>query len=63
MSISSNETIKLENKPNKGQEREMGANCKNKNATIIINLMIEDIRQKITRQSQSGSAAMARFVY
>ena len=27
-----------------------------------INLMIESDRQKIARQSQSGSAAMARFV-
>ena len=25
--------------------------------------MIESVRQKIARQSQSGSAAMARFVY
>jgi hypothetical protein len=28
-----------------------------------INLMIESDRQKISRQSQSGSAAMARFFY
>ena len=47
MSISSNETIKLKNEPNKETRSGMGErNPKNKNATIKINLMNESARQK-----------------
>ena len=58
------EIVKLENEPNKEQEREVGTNCKNKNATIKIKLMIERARQKNSApiaKRVSGDGAFCLF--
>ncbi len=47
----------------KGKEQKWGETVKIKMQPNKINLMIERLDKKIARQSQSGSAAMARFVY